>query len=88
MIEKLVNILGWLQIFISPVLISIIIGVVVYFSFDKSLLGLIFGISILILGIIVGIFFAERVRKRIGIDYFNAQIMATPDIKEIKKQKE
>lgn len=85
MIEKFIDILGWLRNFISPVLISLIIGVLVYFSFDESLLGMIFGFSSIILGIIGGVFFVERVRKRIGTHHFNAQIMATPDIKGIQK---
>lgn len=86
MIEKLVEIFGWLRNFISPVLIAIIISVVVYFSM-KSTFGLIISSFILIFGILIGIYFAEKVRKNIGTDKFNAQVMATPDIKGLEKNK-
>lgn len=73
MIEKLDEILGWLRNFISPALIVLIISVVVYFSL-QSKLGLIISIFILIFGILIGIYIAEKVRKNVGTYKFNAQV--------------
>ncbi len=80
MIEKLIAILGWLRNFISPVLITMILGGFVYISLEKSLLGIFLGILIAILGFVIGVYFAERVRTKIGTDKFNAQVMASSDI--------
>ena len=85
MIEKFIAILEWLRNFISPVLNSLLIGTVFYFSLDKNLIGKILGLSVIILGFVLGVVFAEKVRTKVGTHHFNAQNMATPNIKKIKR---
>jgi len=82
--EKLVEILGWLRNFIAPVIVAVIVSVIVYLSM-RTIFGIIISSFIMLLGVFIGVYFAEKVRKIVGTDKFNAQVMATPDIKGLEE---
>jgi hypothetical protein len=65
--DGLMEVVYWIQIFISPVLVSAIIAAIVYFNNTNNYLS---AIGILVLGVILGVFFAERVRRKSGTATF------------------
>ena len=74
----------WLQIFLCPTAIMGGIGFLIHLSYntDWSLILLIVLASV---GALLGIFFAERVRRRIGCSAFMGRILSTPDIPDKEK---
>ena len=77
--EYIMEIIGWLQIVASPLLIGLGIGAFIYFS-NPTLTNLIIAIFISILGLIVGIIWATKIWKTKGTMWFVSQVIATPDL--------
>ena len=77
--ELTMEILGWLQIVASPLLLASIIGFIIYVS-NPSPIRLIIAVVIATLGIIIGIFWATKIWKKKGTIHFMSRIMATPDL--------
>lgn len=75
--KGLIGILSWLRNFISPFLVFLIIAIVLFYYFEKTTWSLILGIFLVIFGIGLGIYFAEKVRKKYSSESFNAVPMAT-----------
>jgi len=73
------EVMGWLRIVVSPLLVGIVIGALVYFS-KPDTTRLLIGVSIVILGLIVGIIWATKVWKKKGTINFLTEITATPDL--------
>ena len=71
------NIVSWIIIFISVILFFSIISFIIYFS-NNSLLFL--SIIIEIIGIIIGVFIAEYVRRKYGCPYFLGMIRDNPEL--------
>jgi len=80
------EIIGWLQIVASPLLLGLIIGACIYFS-NPSTVRLIAGISVATLGLIIGIIIATRAWKRKGTMHFVSRIMATPELDNLEEEK-
>lgn len=86
-IEQIFETTGWLRIIISPFLIGIIIGVLVYLS-EPNPFRLIIGSAIALVGLFVGIIWANNVKKKQSTISFLARIMANPELeKNETKQK-
>jgi len=64
-------------IFASPFLIGAIIGVSIYIA-NQNLLWL--SVTIVSIAAVIGIVFAERIRKKYGCSRYMSKIIATPDI--------
>lgn len=77
--EYMTEVMGWLRIVVSPLLVGIVIGALVYFS-KPDTTRLLIGVSIVILGLIVGIIWATKVWKKKGTINFLTEITATPDL--------
>ena len=79
----LVEIVCWIQIFLCPVLIFGITGFIGYANLSGGLAyaSLIGGI---ITGTILGIYFAERVRRTIGCSTFLFKVSSSADIDNSK----
>lgn len=77
--EKLIEFIGWLQIVASPLLAGILIGAIVYFP-NPTETNLIISIAIIILGLFIGIRYANRISRKKGTISFLSNISATPDI--------
>ena len=71
--------IGWVQIVISPIIISILLAVVVYY-FKQDRIGLILGILILVGGIITGIVWATRIYRKRGTVNFMAKVSSNPEL--------
>jgi hypothetical protein len=77
--EYFLEIIGWLQITASPLLIGLLTGAVIYFL-NPNLLTLIIGSIITATGFIIGIIWATRVWRKHGTMHFLSRIMATPEL--------
>jgi hypothetical protein len=79
--EKLTSLFAWLQIALSPIVLGIILGVVLYFALPEGM-GLLFGFIVTIAGFVLGVMWAERARKKVGTVEYMARTMATPELDE------
>ncbi|WP_313099696.1 hypothetical protein [Epilithonimonas sp.] len=80
--EETTEIIGAIQIFLSPFLISLVLATIIYFSFD-SIFATIISIVIVIIGIIIGIKFASKIYKsKDGTIHFVSRISASPELDE------
>jgi hypothetical protein len=80
----LINILRWLQVFVSPVLLFSIIALVVYNKNENNK-----GITIVLLvaGGVSGIVFAESIRRKYGFDKFFGQLYVSEKKEDAQKPK-
>jgi len=79
--EYFTEIIGWIQIAISPLLVGIIIGAVIYFTKpNKS--TFIIAIIIAIVGLCIGVIWATKIWKKKGTIHFMSRIMATSELDE------
>ncbi len=77
--ESFTEIMGWLQIVASPLLLGIVIGYLIYVA-DPSSTRLFIGILIAALGLIIGIMWATRVWKNDGTSNYISKIAASPEL--------
>ncbi len=77
--HTVMEVVGWLQIALSPSLLGLFIATVVYFS-NPSTTTLIVSLVIFISGIILGVYFATKIWKTKGTVWFMSRIMATPEL--------
>ena len=75
-LEAIPEIANWFLIFISPTLIGAILGFLIALWLGGNP-GLIVGIIISIIGIIIGVKFAERARKKEGTNNFMTRLSST-----------
>ncbi len=83
--EFFTELIGWLQIFASPLLIGLILGAIIYFA-NPSAASLVLGIIVSTIGLIVGVIWATKKWKGKGTIFFLSRIMATPDLDNVKKE--
>ena len=83
----LLELFGWLKIVASPLLISLIIGGIIYFP-NPTQLNLIIAIALIILGLLIGILWANKIWKTKGTIWFLSQISATPELDNLGDKKE
>jgi len=79
LIEILIESISWIQIMISPFLIGLIIGAIIYLS-NPVKRNFIIALLIAILGLSIGIIWATKVTKRRGATNFMSGTMATPEL--------
>jgi hypothetical protein len=79
MVATFTEVIGWLQIAVSPLIIGLGIGAFVYLS-NPTTTRLVIGCVIAALGLVVGIVFATRVWKKKGTVKFMSGVMATPEL--------
>ena len=73
----LINSIFWLGIFIVP---AGILGFIAYYKYVESSDNYIWSIIIAVIGVAAGIFLAEIIRRKYGLDNFFGRRYATPDI--------
>lgn len=83
--NKLFKLFFWLRIFISPTLIGVILGLIT-FAYLNNPYGLVIGILLSITGIILGIVFAEKMRKKHGTTSFISKVDSSIPVKTEKKK--
>lgn len=83
--EKIVELINWLKIFLSPVVISLMLALVVYLYGRDNYWSQFFAAFIIVAGVVVGVYFAEKMRKKYGAENFMSKIYASPDLDDVKK---
>lgn len=76
--NKLFELIFWLKIFLSPFVLSNVIGFIIYLS-NHNLWWI--WLALGALGSFLGIYWAEHVRKKQGTTEFMAQVFQAKDIK-------
>ncbi|MBN8782980.1 MAG: hypothetical protein J0G98_07950 [Terrimonas ferruginea] len=67
----------WIQLFLAPVGIGMLVALLIYLNNERlSWLSII----VMAISVIIGITYAERVRRRRGTSRYAAKRLATPDI--------
>ena len=82
--EIITEVVGWIQIVLSPTLLGIGFGFGIYYCFPNQI-GMIFGILIAVIGFIIGIIWATKKFKTTGTIHFLSRISATPELDKVKK---
>ncbi|MBP6310882.1 MAG: hypothetical protein KA408_01330 [Flavobacteriales bacterium] len=77
--DELTEIFGWIQIMFSPTLVGLALGGL-YYLYSPDTIGKILGSTIAIIGLIIGIIWATKVKKKYGTIWFISRNMATPEL--------
>ena len=85
--EKTTETIGWIQIFLSPFIIGLIIAAIIYFP-NPNTFTLIIASAISALGFVIGARFASKIQKKEGTINFISKIDSTPELDENLKNKE
>ena len=85
-LELLVEIFSWLSIVASPTLIGLILGALFYLKCKNTFIGILGGILIATIGLILGIIWANKMKKKYGATNFMAGINATTELDYTKTQ--
>lgn len=81
--EFVVEGIGWIQIMISPFLIGIILGVVIYFAVPSTE-GMILGMCVAGIGLLVGVIWATNKWKGKGTVEFMSRLIAKPELDDLE----
>ena len=82
--EIITEIVGWIQIVLSPTLLGIGFGFGIYYYFPNQN-GMIFGIIVSIIGLVFGLIWATKKLKTTGTIHFLSRISATPELDNVEK---
>ena len=85
--DYFIEVLGWLQIVASPLVISLVIGGFVYFS-NPSNSRLILAVLIVLIGLVIGIVWATNVWRKKGTNQYLTTIRSSPDFDNFAEPKE
>ena len=85
-LEYLTEVLGWLQIFVSPFLAGLGVGFIFYLWLPGTI-GLVIAIFIAFLGLVGGIIWATRIWKKKGTIQFMTNLTATPELDNNEDEK-
>ena len=86
LLEFITKFLAWLQIVVSPLIVGIVIGIIVYANKTDSS-GKVIAVSIASLGLILGIILATRIWRKKGTVEFISRVRSTPEL-DNKEEKE
>lgn len=79
-LETLFEVIGWIRIALSPIIIGLGIGAIIYYS-NPSNGRLLLGIIISLAGIVTGVVWATRIYKsKTGTINFISRTIATPEL--------
>ncbi len=81
-----VEVIGWLEIVLSPLLAGLVIAALFYFS-NPTTLRLVIAIAVILISLIIGIVIATKIWKKKGTMHFMSRIMATPELDDIPAPK-
>lgn len=77
--EMFFEIIGWVRIMLSPLIIGAVLAAIVYTLFQNTA-GIIIGVILIIAGFVIGIWLANRAWKKNGTMFFLSRTMATPEL--------
>lgn len=84
--EIIFEVIGWLKIVASPLLIGLGVAAIIYFP-NPTPLMLVIAILVAVLGLVIGILWANHIWKKYGTMRFLSRIMATPELDNKKEEK-
>jgi hypothetical protein len=79
------EVIGWIQIVASPLILTGIPGFLIYIS-NPTITRLIIGIAITSIGLVAGIIFATKIWRKRGTINFISRVSATPELDNIEKE--
>lgn len=82
--ELITEIIGWIQIVLSPTLLGIGCGFGFYYYFPNEN-GKLFGVIIAIIGFIIGLIWATKKFKTTGTIHFLSRVSTTPELDKIEE---
>jgi hypothetical protein len=77
--EFITELIGWIQIVLSPTLIGMLLGLIFYGNFQNQT-GIIIGFLLVGIGFVIGIIWATKKFKTTGTINFLSKISSTPDL--------
>jgi hypothetical protein len=83
--DYLTEVIGWIQIVISPLLLTGIAGLFIYFS-NPSILRLVIAIGITTIGLVAGIVFVTKKWKAGGTINFISNVSASPELDNLEDE--
>lgn len=86
LIEKMVEFMGWLQLFVFPIVFSCVLGGILYY-YNPFGFGLILCVLSVVLGIVVGAWYANRVHKKEGTVNHLSTILRMPELESKEEDK-
>lgn len=86
-LEHTAKILTWLQIAVSPIIIGLIAGALIYL-YNRDAYGITIGITVAVLGVIIGALWAENIRKKRGTMEHMGRLLHMPELHEKEEEKE
>ncbi len=86
LLENTIETISFMKIVVSPLLVALFIGIVIYAN-KTDTLGLMIGVIVTLAGLIAGILLALWTRKNGGASEFNSRVNASPDIDEMVREK-
>jgi hypothetical protein len=84
-LEFIPKVLAWLQIAASPIIIGLIAGALIY-VYNRNAYGLTIGITVALLGVIIGALWAARVWKRRGTVEHMARLIHMSELHPEEKE--
>lgn len=75
--NKLFELISWLKIFLSPVLLSLVPSYLIY-RYASELIWL--SVLLIFFGVVFGVIWAQRIQKKKGASQFLSEISSSPDI--------
>ncbi len=79
--NQMLEVLSWLQIAVSPLLIGMFFGALIYY-FIPNKIGMALAIIIVLLGIIIGIVWAIKTTKKVGASNMLNRLTHQPEFDE------
>jgi hypothetical protein len=83
--EYIFEIIGWIQIVASPFIMGLGIAAFIYFP-NPTYTRLFFGIIVAVLGLVIGIVWANKIWKTKGTMWYISQVSATPDLDNLNEK--
>jgi hypothetical protein len=83
-LETFVEVLSWLRIVASPLIVGVGIGILVYEN-NPNNTGMTLGIIFSFIGLLVGIVWATKVWRKTGTSNFMSRVNASPELNSEKK---
>lgn len=74
-------VLEWVQIAISPILLSLLLACIIYL-FIPTTIGEIIGVVIFFVGIVIGIFWVKKISKTTSANHLLARLYHKPEFKD------
>ena len=81
--DYLFEVIGWLQIVFSLLILGLIVGLIIYFS-NPGTFRLLLGIAVTLAGLIAGIVIADKAWKNKGTIDLVSRVSATPELDNLE----